>query len=54
MPSPTSTRTVGSKKLAVPTCTAHAPASMNSTASAAVTMPPIPMIGTSGKAWATW
>src|SRR6266849_640117 len=35
----------GSQKLAVPTWTAVAPASMNSITSAAVEMPPIPMTG---------
>ena len=35
----------GSTKFAVPTCTADAPAMMNSSASAAVAMPPMPMIG---------
>ncbi len=35
----------GSTKFAVPTCTAVAPAIMNSSTSAAVAMPPMPMIG---------
>jgi hypothetical protein len=35
----------GSTKLIVPTCTALAPAIMNSSTSSAVAMPPIPMIG---------
>ena len=35
----------GSTKLAVPTCTALAPASMNSSTSRASMMPPMPMIG---------
>ena len=39
--------------VAVPTCTAHAPASNISTASSPVRTPPTPMIGTSGIARAT-
>ena len=35
----------GSTKFAVPTCTAVAPAMMNSSASSAVAMPPMPMMG---------
>ena len=35
----------GSTKVAVPTCTAVAPAIMNSSTSAADVMPPIPMTG---------
>src|SRR5947209_2682160 len=37
----------GSQKFAVPTCTAAARASMNSTASSAVVMPPMPITGIS-------
>ena len=42
----------GSPKVAVPTCTAAAPARINSTASA-VTTPPTPTIGSSGRARCT-
>ena len=38
-------QTVGSEKLAVPTCTACAPAMMNSSASRPVAMPPRPITG---------
>ena len=44
---------VGSAKVAVPTCTAEAPARRNSTASSAVMIPPIPRIGRCGRARAT-
>ena len=40
------TEAVGSKKLAVPICTALAPATRNSITSSSVAMPPMPMIGT--------
>src|SRR5207247_7493173 len=38
----------GFTSIAVPTCTAQAPAKRNSTASSPVPIPPTPMIGTSG------
>ena len=40
---------LGSLKIAVPTCTAVAPAAMNSKASAPVRIPPTPMIGDPGQ-----
>ena len=43
---------MGSAKVAVPTCTAEAPAMRNSSASLAFVTPPAPMIGTL-TAWAT-
>ena len=46
MPSMTSTVAVGLTKFAVPVATAVAPASMNSTASSPVAMPPMPSTGT--------
>ena len=45
MPSSSFGQISGSTKLAVPTCTAVAPAIMNSSASRASAMPPMPMIG---------
>ncbi len=45
MPSSSFGQMNGSTKLAVPTCTAEAPAIMNSMASRASAMPPMPMIG---------
>ena len=45
MPSSSFVQMNGSTKLAVPTCTAVAPAMMNSSASVHVAMPPMPMIG---------
>ena len=53
MPSTISCITLCWTKPAVPTWTAGAPASMNSMASAAVQMPPIPMTGML-TVWATW
>ena len=50
IPSMISTVACGFTKFAVPTATAVAPASMNSTASVAHEMPPIPSSGTS-TAW---
>src|SRR6185312_11000520 len=44
-PSSTFLAAVGSAKLAVPTCTAVAPARRNSTASSVVAMPPMPITG---------
>ena len=41
----------GSVKFAVPTCTAVAPAMMNSSASRASAMPPMPMIGIFTRWW---
>ena len=45
MPSSSFGQINGSTKFAVPTCTADAPAMMNSSASRASAMPPMPMIG---------
>ena len=45
MPSISFVQMNGSTKFIVPTCTAFAPAIMNSSTSSAVAMPPMPMIG---------
>ena len=47
MPSSVSSGARGLRKVAVPTCTAVAPASRNSTASVPLLMPPQPITGTS-------
>ena len=47
------TAAAGSIRVAVPICTAHAPASSISTTSSPVRTPPTPRIGTSGRARAT-
>lgn len=44
---------MGSAKLAVPTCTAHAPAIISSNGIDPTYTPPTPTIGSLGSAWAT-